>query len=306
MSEKKKKLGKGLSSLLSSTRIREIDEDSVLVSRDDDSDAYIKKGKETIFDLPIEDIQKNPYQPRRIWDENKINELAESIKVNGLIQPIVVRPLDSGYQLVTGERRLKAMRIAGMTEISAIIRSASEEQVLEWALVENIHRTDLNAIERARAYQQYIKSFSLTQQQAAQRLGEDRSNIANYMRLLDLPMEIQQYLNDDKLSMGHARALLGITEKAKQRQLAEEAVQKNISVREIEREIKKIQLKEGKNTEKIKEKEPNIVDLEQKMTQSLGTKVIIKTSGRKGRRGKIIIEYYNLDDFDRIMERLNI
>ena len=306
MSEKKKKLGKGLSSLLSSTRIREIDEDSVMVSRDDDSDIYVKKGKETIFDLPIEDIQKNPYQPRRIWDEKKLKELAESIKVNGLIQPIVVRPIDSGYQLVAGERRLKAMRIAGMTEVSAIVRSASEEQVLEWALVENIQRTDLNAIERARAYQQYIKSFSLTQQQAAKRLGEDRSNIANYMRLLDLPMEIQQYINDDKLSMGHARALLGITERAKQKKLADEAVQKNLSVREIEREIKKIQLKEGKNTEKINEKEPNIVDLEQKMTQSLGTKVIIKTSGRKGRRGKIIIEYYNLDDFDRIMERLNI
>ena len=239
ISEKKKKLGKGLSSLLSSTRLREIDDDSLLESRDVDSDLSVSKDKETIFVLPIEVIQKNPYQPRRIWDEKKLHELADSIKVNGLIQPIVVRPLDSGYQLIAGERRLKAMQIAGMTEVSAIIRPASEEQVLEWALVENIHRSDLNAIERARAYQQYIKSFSLTQQQAAQRLGEDRSNIANYMRLLELPQEIQQYINEEKLSMGHARALLGITEKAKQRKLAEEAVQKKLSVREIEKEIKK-------------------------------------------------------------------
>jgi len=295
MFEKKKRLGKGLDALLSPTKIREIEKSSSVGTYDDSIDKTSNE-KELINELDIDLIQTNPYQPRRNWDEKKINDLAESIKANGLIQPIVVRPLGSGYQIIAGERRLKAMKIAELKKIPAIIRQATEEQVLEWALVENIHRSDLNPVERARAYQQYLKSFSLTQQEAAQRLGEDRSTIANYIRLLELPLEIQQMINEEKISMGHARALLGINETATQRILADEIVKKNLSVREIEQKVKRQQIKKVDEKSKNKVNNPNIVELEQEMSRKLATKVTIKTSGLKGKRGKIIIEYYSLDD----------
>ncbi len=304
MTDKKKKLGKGLGSLLSSTRIREIDSVSLEEPTFSPTRSETIETKDLIKTLDVDLIQKNPYQPRRNFDESKLAELADSITANGLIQPILVRKIADKYQLIAGERRLKATQIAGIKEITAIVRDAAEQQVLEWALVENIHRSDLNAIERAHAYQSYQKNFSLTQKEIAERLGEDRSTVANYLRLLELPKEIQQMLVNQKISMGHARTLLSINNKMNQLELAEETIRNHLSVRDLEKRSRNIHSE--KQTEiKTIPKNPNILELEQKMTQILGTKVTIKTVGKQGKRGSIIIEFFSLDDFDRITERLN-
>jgi len=303
MSEVKKRLGRGLDSLLSSTRIHEIEEEA----RQSVTDTQIPVDRSivetSVVDLPIEKIHRNPHQPRQNWDDKKLFELAESIKANGLIQPILVRQMGEGYQLIAGERRLRAMRMSGKQSIPSIVKQASEEQVMEWALIENIHRSDLSALERANAYEHYIKYFSLTQQQAAERLGEDRSTIANYIRLRELPEEIKSMLHDGALSMGQARALLGISDVHKQVELAEVVVKKNLSVRELEKRVK-LEQQEKKPTEKAEGKNANTIELERELTRSTGTKVTIKTMGTKQHRGSIIIEFYNLDDFDRIKERL--
>lgn len=296
MTESRKRLGRGLDALLSSSRLDAIDKAAVapnVLSR--------TKSGDYIADLPLAKITHNPHQPRQSWDDAKLAELAESIKANGLVQPVIVRALGQGYQLIAGERRLRASKLAGKENIAAIIRDASEEQMLEWALIENIHRDDLNPLERARAYQQYIKRFSLNQEQTANRLGEDRSTISNYMRLLELPHEIQDLLNASQISMGHARALLALSDKQQQIRLAAMVVSGHLSVRALE---KIIQQKRNATPATPKEKNPHIVELEQELTRTIGTKVTINTAGRKQHRGKIIIDFYSLDDFDRIRQRL--
>jgi ParB family chromosome partitioning protein len=305
MSETKKRLGKGLNSLISSTRLEELEkpdfEPSPIVPS-----LGASQGHEYIRELPLSKIQRNPHQPRQSWDESKLFELAESINANGLIQPVIVRPMGDSYQLIAGERRLRAMRMAGKTTISAIVRPANEEQLLEWALIENIHRDDLNPIERARAYQNYLQRFSLTQKEAAQRLGEDRSTIANYARLMELSDNIKDLVAQGKITMGHARALLGIADIKKRQELAETIVTLHWSVRETEKRIQVLQQQAQSKTVKTPAKTPHILELEQEMTRQLGTRVTINTSGRKGHRGKIIIEFYNLDDFDRIKEQMKM
>jgi len=312
MTETKKRLGKGLDSLLSSTRLRELTEVSAIgtapggekVSANRTVPNGAKRATVQVLELPLDKIVRNPHQPRQLWDEQKLLDMAESIQANGLIQPIVVRPMGNGYQLIAGERRLRAMRLAEKATITAIVRDANEEQTLEWALVENIHRTNLNAIERARAYHHYLSSFSLTQQEAARRLGEDRSTIANYVRLLELSEELRQMVADGRLTMGHARSLLGVADPVRRRRLAEQVVGSNLSVRELERRVR-IQSQET-DIAAVPEtsRSAHIRELESELTRSLGGKVVIKTVGAKGHRGRIVIEFYNLDDFERIRERL--
>ena len=190
--------------------------------------------------------------------------------------------------------------MAGKDTVSAIVKQASEEQMLEWALIENIHREDLNPLERANAYHNYINNFSMTQQEAAVKLGEDRSTIANYIRLLELPSELKNMLREEKLSMGHARALLGVANAKQQIQLAMIVVNKNLSVRELERRIQKIRGAEEKPVRDVIKKTNNVLELEREMTRSVGTKVTINAKGKRGEKGRIIIEYYSYDDFDRI------
>lgn len=303
MPEIKKRLGKGLNSLLSSTCLQEIDQSSPVVR---EAVSAVEKGGERIMSLSIDKISTNPHQPRQRWNEQKLLDLADSIKANGLIQPIIVRPLNSGFQLVAGERRLRAAQMAGLAEISAVVRDATEEQMLEWALVENIHRADLSPIERARAYQHYLKSFSLTQETAARKLGEDRSTIANYVRLLELSADIQKLLAAGSITMGHARALLSLENPLQRSKLAQLIIAKKLSVRDVERQVQVLKNPPADVLKTPENPSPLIMELQQQMTQALGTKVIIKTVGKKARRGKIIIEFYNLDDFDRIKEKLQI
>ena len=304
MTETRKRLGRGLDSLISPTRIQELASAPAEPQTISAAEVARHRHYDYVTELPLEKIHRNPHQPRQNWDEKKLLDLADSIKANGLIQPVLVRQMGEGYQLIAGERRYRAMQLAGRAGIPAVVRQASEEQMVEWALVENIHRSDLNALERARAYQHYLQSFSLTAQQAAEKLGEDRSTVANYIRLLELPGEIQQMLTANLLSMGHARALLGVPDNHKRLELAQLTIRQGFSVRELERRIQAAQRRDPMPRSDGPEKSPHIQELEREWTRTLGTKVSIKTKGRKGHQGCVVIDFYSLDDFDRIRERL--
>jgi len=259
----------------------------------------------SLTELTLSSITPNPYQARTVWNEQDLVELAESIKANGVIQPIIVRPFEGGYQLIAGERRFRAAEIAGLLKIPALVREVTDEQLFEWSLVENIHRRDLNAIERAKAYQRYLGAFSLTQMEAAARLGEDRSVIANYLRLLDLPEEIRQMLVDGRLMMGHARAILALPSDELRRKLANRALAGRLSVREVERLVRKHLDASGERVPKVRTKPAHIADLEDKLGHQLGTRVAIETR-KNGRRGRIIIEFDSLDEFERISDAMGI
>lgn len=300
--EKRKHLGRGLASLLgpitSGAKPVELTEKSLNFPPD-------KELQNSIMTLALDTITANPYQPRSYWNEEELSNLADSIRANGVIQPILVRPAGKGYEVIAGERRLRAALLAGLSAIPAIVREATDEQMLELALIENIHRADLNPIERAMAYQNFIETFDVTQTEAAQRLGEDRSVIANYIRLLDLPKELKDMLIDRSLSMGHARAILALPTDDLKRKLANRALAGRLSVREIERIVRR-QLQRPVESEKtVAEKPPHIVDLENRLRASLGTKVQISTT-RKGQRGRIIIDFYSLDEFDKLAERMGV
>ncbi len=260
---------------------------------------------DSLLQLSLTAITPNPYQARTVWNEEDLVELSDSIRANGVIQPIIVRPFQGSYQLIAGERRYRAAQMASLTTIPALVRSVTDEQLFEWSLVENIHRRDLNAIERAKAYQRYVAAFSLTQSEAAERLGEDRSVIANHLRLLDLPDELKQMLADGRLSMGHARAILGLPTDELRRKLANRALAGRLSVREVERLVRKYLTEETATPARTYSKPAHIADLEDKLRRRLGTRVAIEAR-KNGQRGKIIIEFDSLDDFDRITDSLGL
>lgn len=304
--EKTKHLGRGLQSLLSPISSIHIDPTAASPAPITDSNMPPDKElQESLQELSIESITPNPYQPRTVWNDQDLADLSESIKANGVIQPIIVRPSGSKYQLIAGERRFRAAKLASMTTIPALVRSASDKQLLEWSLVENIHRVGLNPIERAKAYQDYLSTFSLTQANAAERLGEDRSVLANYIRLLDLPHEIKQMLTDGQLSMGHARAILALPTDELRRKLANRALVGRLSVREVERLVRRYITGTSQAKTTIRTKPPHILDLERKLSSQLATKVNIDTR-KNGQRGRIIIEFYSLDEFESITERIGL
>jgi len=304
--EKTRHLGRGLQSLMSPIMSEQV-ESKELSSTPTELSNFPpdKELRDSLQELNIDDISPNPYQPRTVWNEQELSDLAESIRANGVIQPIIVRPSGSRYQLIAGERRFRAAQLASMTTIPALVRPASDKQLLEWSLVENIHRVDLNPIERAKAYQDYLSTFSLTQAQGAERLGEDRSVIANYLRLLDLPQEIKQMLSAGQLTMGHARAILALPTDELRRKLANRALVGRLSVREVERLVRKYLTGTGQAKTIIRSKPPHILDLERKLSSQLATKVNIETR-KNGQRGRIIIEFYSLDEFDNITEKIDL
>jgi ParB family chromosome partitioning protein len=304
--EKPKHLGRGLQSL-----IRPIISDKAEVINVSSAAAISsnfppdKELRSSLREISIDAVRPNPYQPRTVWDEQELADLAKSIKANGVLQPIIVRPAGVGFELIAGERRLRAAQSAQLTTIPALIRQATDEQLLELALVENIHRTDLNPIERAGAYQNYLNTFSLTQAEAAERLGENRSVIANYLRLLDLPNEIKQMLVGGQLTMGHARAMLALPTDELRRKLANRAMAGRLSVREVERLVRKYLTDTDQAKTTIRSKPPHVLDLESRLSGQLGTRVAIETR-KNGQRGRIVIEFYSLDEFDRIAERIGL
>jgi len=304
--EKPKHLGRGLASLLGPITSNPTEPNQAIpIVAIAPKFLPDKELHSSLQEISIDDISPNPYQPRMVWDEQELAGLAESIKSNGVVQPIIVRPAGAGYQLIAGERRLRAAKLASLMTIPALVRRAGDKQLLELALVENIHRTDLNPIERAKAYQNYLNTFSLTQAEAAERLGEDRSVIANYLRLLDLPDEVRQMLIDGQLTMGHARAMLALPTDELRRKLANRAMAGRLSVREVERLVRKYLTGISQAKKTVSSKPAHVLDLESKLSSQLGTKVSIETH-KNGQRGKIVIEFYSLDEFDRITERIGL
>ncbi|MDP6543222.1 MAG: ParB/RepB/Spo0J family partition protein [Phycisphaerae bacterium] len=261
--------------------------------------------------IPVEQISPNPYQPRREFDNEQLAELTASVREHGILQPLLVAPkadtdVDSPYILIAGERRLRAAKLASLPAVPCVLREADARQLLEWAIIENVQRADLNPIDRAKAYRDYIDRFSLTQAQAAQKLGQPRATIANYLRLLDLSDDVQQLLLTGRLSFGHAKVLAGLAGRpAIQLALAGKAAARNLSVRQLEALVAAENSRDPNAAAPTRRtaKQPYILDLEQQLTQSIGTKVTIRT-GRAKNTGAIAIEFYSLDDFDRITKAL--
>lgn len=255
--------------------------------------------------IPVDRIRPNPYQPRRDIDRSELEPLAESIRLHGILQPITVRRVGDHFQLVAGERRWRAAQLAGLREVPVSVRVANDQQMLELALVENLQREDLNAIDRAKAYRQFCNEFGLTAEQVAERLGEDRSTATNYMRLLELEPEIQALLASGKIQMGHARSLLGVMDAARRRSLAQQAVDRQLSVRAMEELVRQAKAGRPGPAGAAKPRPANLRDMETRFEQAVKTKVSIIEGRRKG-TGRLVIEYYSLDDFDRIASLLGV
>jgi ParB family chromosome partitioning protein len=262
---------------------------------------------EELREVDIDLIEPNNVQPRTRFDETQLEELAQSIKINGVVQPILVRKTAGGrYQIVAGERRWRAAQRAGLQRIPSVIRDVPDDKMLELALIENIQRQELNAIEEAYAYKRLIETFNLTQETVAQRVGRDRTFVTNYLRLLRLPEDIQRLVEESKLSMGHARALLGIDDADKQRQIARNIIERSLSVRDTERAVKRVVAGEDSepapasaSTERVSD--ANTRAAESKLRRRLGTQVHILPN-QSGAGGKIEVQYYNENDLQRVYE----
>jgi ParB family chromosome partitioning protein len=248
--------------------------------------------------LPTGDIDPNPLQPRRIFDHSRLEELAQSIRANGIVQPLVVRASADRYQLVAGERRWRAAQIVGLDHVPVVVQDISDDHLLEVTLVENIQREDLNPIETALAFQRLIQELHLTQEQIGQRTGKDRTTISNLLRLLQLPADIQQLIAERRLSPGHARCLLGLTAED-QRELAERVVAQGLSVRETERLTQRLtEPRRARTPKEAAALDPNVRAAIEEMERTLGTRV--RVVPRSPVSGRIEIEYYSVDDLDRI------
>jgi ParB family chromosome partitioning protein len=288
MMDKRKVLGRGLETLLPSRPAPS-------------QPAATPQHGDAIHQLAVELIDPNPYQTRTSVDEGALQELAESIKATGVLQPITVRAVPGGrYQLIAGERRWMASRRAGKATVPAIVRQVSNEQAMEMTIIENLQREDLNPMEQARAFERLGREFGLTQEQISQRTGKERSSVANFLRLTRLPLEVQALLESNQISFGHAKALLGLDSPEAMILMAKRILIKALSVRQTEEAIAN-QLHPPEKVEKVREVDPNVKEAERQLERVLGVRVTI--TDRKG-KGKILLEYASLDDFDRILDAL--
>ncbi|MDX5339177.1 MAG: ParB/RepB/Spo0J family partition protein [Cyclobacteriaceae bacterium] len=295
---RKSALGRGLGALL---------QDSPAKGKSDE--ILPEVAKTGISEIPLDEIQVNPYQPRTYFDKDALDELAESIRVQGIIQPITVRKLDANeYQLISGERRFQASKLAGLKQIPAYIRTANDQQMLEMALIENIQRENLNALEIAHSYQRLLAECNLKQEELGDRVGKNRTTVNNYLRLLKLPPTIQAAIRDQQISMGHARALINVENVEKQLAIFKKAVEEELSVRQVEALVKS--LNEGKPQ---KEEKPSGLDpvrkyemnkIQQRLASHFGTKVALKANDRN--KGEIKIPFNSATDLNRILEILEI
>ena len=322
----KPRLGRGLSSLIvNSTAIAPepqvlkhpvvtIDTASTYVATDEQvatRSLEVRGLGRGVVEVLVDQIAPNPYQPRRDFDGEELSDLARSIETQGILQPLLVRPRNDGevdvqYVLIAGERRLRAAKLAGLTSVPCLLRQAHGREMLEWALIENIQRKDLNPIERADAYRQYVDRFSLSHADAAERLGQARVTITNHLRILDLDEAVRAGIASGQISFGHAKVLAGLLDQpARQRALAELIVRDGLSVRQLEVRIAQAEQQAGQTTESRRAKAPHILDLEGRLSQAVGTRVAIQ-AGRAKNSGRIVIDYYSLDDFDRIAASLGM
>ena len=294
----KKGLGKGLGNLIPESD-KEAQKTKV-VEKVVEKKVIVKEPAETI--VKINEVEPNKNQPRRTFDEDALLELAESIKQHGVIQPLIVKKRDKYYEIIAGERRWRAAKMAGLKEIPVVIKDLSDQEIMEVALIENIQREDLNPIEEAQAYQRLIKEYNYKQDELAERVSKSRVAVTNSMRLLKLDERVQKMIIDDMISAGHARALLAITDSEKQYTIAMKVFDEKLSVRETEKLIKNLdkQVKPKVNT--TPENDFIYRDIENKLKESMGTKVIIHN--KDNNKGKIEIEYYNEDDLNNIVSML--
>jgi len=291
---KNRGLGKGLEALFGDIEIKS-------AGAADDQTQNQKQDGEQILVIDINDIKPNSSQPRQIFDEEKISELASSIAVHGVIQPLLLKKSEAGFELVAGERRWRAARKAGLKQVPGIIRELTKEQQMLVALIENLQREDLNPIEEAEAFQKMHVEFGFKQDDISKNIGKSRPYITNALRLLKLPEEIRGLVLSGKLSGGHARALVSIESEKKQMLIAGKIVSEGLSVRETEDLVRDIEKKHEKNIFKRPEKSIDILEIEEELKRLFGTKVTLK-HGRK--RGKLVIDYYSRDELERLIEIL--
>ncbi|WP_340673367.1 ParB/RepB/Spo0J family partition protein [Brevibacillus agri] len=274
-------LGKGLNALITSNLIEE---------------------GEQVKEVSVSEIRPNPYQPRKEFEQSAIDELANSIQEHGIIQPLIVRKSIKGYELVAGERRLRAAKLAGLKQVPVVVKAYTDQQLMEIALIENLQRENLNPLEEAEAYEKLIAHHDYTQEQLAQRIGKSRPHVANMLRLLQLPESIRKMVSAAELSMGHARALLGVSDEKVQKQLAKDVVEKGLNVRQLEELVKQLSVSRETKKKKPAKSEPILIELEERLRSRFGTAVKIKKGAK---RGKIEIDFYSQEDLQRIIEILN-
>jgi len=255
--------------------------------------------EERFLELDIDELKPNPHQPRMRHDQGSLDELAQSIRETGILQPVVAVQEQEGYKIIVGERRWRAAKKAGLQKIPVLVRSLTKEQQHEASLVENLQRDDLNPLEVALAFQRMIQEFGYTQQAVADKVGKDRTSVANYLRLLHLPQEVQDLMAEGKLTMGHARALLAIDNPTRQKSMAQKAVAKNLSVREVENWVRKLQA--SPEEPQKKPMNPDLLSLQEELLQLLSTKVAISGDQNKG---VLKIFYFSLEDLNRIYGRI--
>lgn len=303
---KKKGLGRGLSALLKDNdQDDKLDVDIPVSHHVQSAPASPANG---INEIPVSQIEVNPFQPRTHFDQEAIQELAESIKVHGIIQPITVRKLTSNqYQLIAGERRFHASRLAGLKTIPAYIRSADDQQMLEMALIENIQRENLNAIEIALSYQRLISECNLKQEELGERVGKNRATVTNYLRLLKLPPDIQIAVRDNRLSMGHARAIINVDTPDQQLYIFRKTLDEDLSVRKVEELVRVIGHRKPEGVQPsqsaLTPASKEVVQLQSNLSSHFGTRVVVKSDGKKG---EIRIPFLSVEDLNRILDILKV
>ncbi|EPR28635.1 Stage 0 sporulation protein J [Geobacillus sp. WSUCF1] len=283
-----KGLGKGISALFDNLSLNELN------------------GKEeTVREVSIHDLHPNPYQPRKTFQPEAIEELKQSILQYGILQPLIVRRVPNGFEIVVGERRYRAAKEANLPSVPVVVRELTDEQMMEFALLENLQREDLNPIEEAMAYKMLMDKLHLTQEEVASRVGKSRPHIANHLRLLSLPLDVQKLLIDGTLSMGHGRALLGLKQKSKMKSIVERTIREGLNVRQLEKLIQQANENVSRETSKRKppEKSVFIRESESLLREKFGTNVTIKQTRK---RGKIEIEFFSPEDLERILELLDV
>jgi ParB family chromosome partitioning protein len=285
----RKALGKGISALIPARMPQSLPQTT---DRSGPGDA--------VANLPIESIDPNPLQPRSMFHQDRLQELAQSIRANGVIQPLIVRRHGERYQLVAGERRWRAAKLAGLPDVPAVVREFSDDSLLEVTLIENIQREDLNAIEIAHAFERLQKDLGLTHEEIARRTGKDRTSITNTLRLLRLPGDVQALIADRRLSMGHARAILGLPTPELQRQAAEKVTSRGLSVRQAEHLVNRMTETREPKTPDQADLDPNVKAAVQELERRLGTRVRIVERGDQ--RGRIEIEYYSQEELQRLYQ----
>ncbi|MCG8416871.1 MAG: ParB/RepB/Spo0J family partition protein [Proteobacteria bacterium] len=304
----KRRLGRGLSALLPATGsaappdARAVDG---ATGGQDAASGNAQPARRIYFEAPIEDVYPNPDQPRKRFEEAELDELAQSIRAHGVIQPLIVRTrAEGGYYLIAGERRWRAAQRAGFHDVPVVVQEVAPKEAFERALVENLQRSDLNAIEEAEAFRRLVDEFGYTQEKVAERVGKERSTITNSLRLLRLPKTVRRMVEDGELNMGHARALLGLDSEAEIETMARNVEKRSLSVRATEDMVRKRTQKSAPKSQQV-QKSASVRDLEERLTKSLGAKVQITEDKRgSGNGGRVEIRYFDLDDLDRLLDRL--